>query len=61
MKEDELYRALGFKDAREAHHLIASFSLADPKVMSAFVKWKEEDGTKDGLLKVRALSENSET
>lgn len=49
---DELVRKAGFESEKEFHGLIASFDLSTPKKYSAFKKWQEEDGTKEGLLKL---------
>ena len=57
MTEDEFFQNAGFKDAKEAHHMIASVDLTDRKTWNYFEVWKEVDGTKDGLLKVLAVKD----
>jgi hypothetical protein len=52
MTEDEFFQAAGFKDAAEGHRLIASVDLSDRKSFEAFIVWKHQDGSKEGLLKI---------
>jgi hypothetical protein len=35
--------------------MVASVDLTHPQTRMAFLKWKEEDGTKEGLEKVLAI------
>lgn len=42
-------RKLGFESFAELSRLVASVPLGKPGVMSQFLKWKDEDGTKQGL------------
>jgi hypothetical protein len=49
---EELVKEMGFDSEKEFHKLNASVDLTDPKKLAEYLKWKEEDGTKEGLLKV---------
>ena len=51
---EELIKILGFDSVEEFHKLNASPDLSDPKKMQMYLEWKENDGTKEGLLKVIA-------
>lgn len=51
MKANDL-KEMGFKNEQEFHKMVASVDLTDPEKMQKFLKWKEDDGTKEGLLKV---------
>lgn len=56
---EELVKSLGFDSVQEYHKLVANADLTDPKKMKAFEDWKENDGSKEGLMKL--YSENSST
>ena len=43
---------MGFESEQEMHKLIASVDLSDPDKLQKFMDWKENDGTKKGLLHV---------
>lgn len=47
-------RALGFESEAELHGLVCSRDIANPEGLAAFQRWKTEDGTKAGLLKLPA-------
>ena len=49
---EELVKRLGFESAEEFHKLNATPDLSDPKKMRMYLDWKDNDGTKEGLLKV---------
>lgn len=51
---EELAKQMGFESIEEFHKLNASADLSDPKTMQMYLDWKENDGTKEGLLKVIA-------
>ncbi len=46
----DLVVAMGFESEREFHHLVATAKIDTPETMAAFVAWKENDGTKAGLV-----------
>ena len=49
---EELAKEMGFESEQEMHKLIASVDLSDPDKLHKFMNWKENDGTKKGLLHV---------
>ena len=51
---NDLAKALGFKSADEMHRLIASADLASEGAIQRFQDWKQNDGTKAGLLKLQS-------
>ena len=50
----ELVKQMGFESIEEFHKLNASADLSDPKKLKIYLDWRENDGTKEGLLKVIA-------
>lgn len=50
---DELLKELGFNDITEFNELVARADLSTPEKLAAFKKWRTEDGTKEGLLKLQ--------
>jgi len=51
---EELVKQMGFESVEEFHKLNATPDLSDPETMKKYLDWKENDGTKEGLLKVIA-------
>lgn len=49
---DQLAVECGFTDANEMNSMIVKIDLAIPGNMKIFKKWRDEDGTKSGLLDV---------
>ena len=49
---EEYLKQMGFKSIEEFNKLNASPDLSDPKKMKMYLYWKENDGTKKGLLKI---------
>lgn len=47
---EEFVKAMGFDSVKEFHRLVASVDLSTPEKLKAFEDWKENDGTKEGLL-----------
>lgn len=45
-------RKLGFVSKREWHNLVANIDLSNPEKFKAFEDWKNNDGTKKGLLEL---------
>lgn len=52
MTLEEIVRQKGFSSEKEFHELVAAVDLSVSENMQAFVKWRLEDGTKEGLLKL---------
>ncbi len=50
---EELVKEMGFDNEQEFHKLVSNVDITDPIKMQKFLKWKEEDGTKEGLLKLK--------
>ena len=53
---DEFVKEMGFENEKDFHSLMACVDISTPTNMQRFLNWKENDGTKDGLLKVIALN-----
>jgi hypothetical protein len=53
---DEDVKALGFAHLAEFCSMVASVDLSTPIQVSRFEKWRDEDGTKDGLLALMGVS-----
>ncbi len=49
---EEFVKEMGFESEKEFHQMVASVDLTNPTKMKMFLDWKENDGTKEGLLKV---------
>lgn len=47
---DQFARSNGFKNSAEMFALVSSVDLKTPEKMDAFLKWKNSDGTKLGLI-----------
>jgi len=50
---EELIKELGFESLEEWSLLISNVDLSDGKKLMAFEIWRHEDGTKEGLLKLK--------
>ena len=53
---EEIVKQMGFENEKEFHKMVSDIDLSNPIKMQKFLKWREEDGTKNGLLKV--INEN---
>jgi hypothetical protein len=42
----------GFASLKEFNHLVASIDLSNLEKLAAFEQWRDNDGTKEGLLKL---------
>jgi len=42
----------GFKSLKEFHRLVADLDLSSPDKIQKFTNWREQDGTKESLLKL---------
>lgn len=49
---DDFVKKLGFESAKEFHSLMVNVDLSSPDKLKAFKDWKENDGSKEGLLKL---------
>lgn len=50
---ETLVKSLGFESVEEWNKLVANVpDLTDPKKLRSFEDWKENDGSKEGLLKL---------
>lgn len=49
---EEFVKYSGFESVEEFHRLMSHVDLSSPEKMKAFEDWKENDGTKEGLLKL---------
>ena len=50
MNMDEIAQAQGFTNAEEMNKMVAEVDLTTAAGLAAFQTWKEEDGTKAGLV-----------
>ena len=50
---NDMVKDLGFKDKDEFYTLVAEADLTTPKKFANFNNWKLNDGTKEGLLKLK--------
>lgn len=49
---EEAVKQSGFDSLEEFNKMIANLDLTKPGKLKAFREWQENDGTKDGLLKL---------
>lgn len=49
---DTIAKENGFESEKEMHKLIANVDLSDPIKLNRFETWKQNDGTKTGLLEL---------
>lgn len=49
---EEFVKEMGFESEQEFNRMVASIDLSDSIKMVKFLDWRENDGTKEGLLKV---------
>ena len=49
---EKIIKELGFSSVEEFHKLNSTPDISDPNKMKMYLDWKENDGTKEGLLKV---------
>ena len=50
---EELVKECGFDSLNEFNKLIASVDLSSDEKIKLFKDWKENDGTKEGLMKLK--------
>lgn len=49
---EEIILQYGFESLKEFNEMVANVDLSSMEKITAFKKWQEEDGTKEGLLKL---------
>lgn len=49
---EEFVKQMGFDSLQEFNKLVASVDISTPEKLKAFLGWKENDGTKKGILKI---------
>lgn len=54
---NDMVKDLGFKDKDEFYTLVASVDITTTAELAAFNNWKLNDGTKEGLLKLKKESD----
>jgi hypothetical protein len=52
---DEIARQFGFSNAAEFHYMVANADISTPERLAAFKRWQEDDGSKDGLARLKTL------
>jgi len=52
---EDFIKKLGFESFEESLNLVAKVDLSTPEKLESFINWKEEDGTKEGLLKLDSI------
>ena len=55
--ENEFARACGFASALELRRMVFEVDISTPAKLQAFMKWKLEDGSKAGLLRLKETRE----
>lgn len=53
---EDIIKDYGFDSLQEFNHLVANVDLSSFKKIDAFKNWQENDGTKEGLLKLTFLT-----
>ena len=56
---EEFVKLLGFDSLNQYNILVFTTDVSTPEKLAAFEKWQEEDGTKEGLLRLRGEVEES--
>ena len=51
-KMEEIVKQYGFDSLKEFNNMVANVDLGSPDKIVAFENWRENDGTKEGLLKL---------
>ena len=49
---EEVVKQMGFNSEKEFNQMVASVDLTSLNKMQKFLEWRENDGTKTGLLKI---------
>lgn len=49
---DKLAKENGFLDAEELNKMVANVDLTKPNMLNEFKLWQNNDGTKEGLMKL---------
>jgi hypothetical protein len=49
---EEIIKQYGFESMEEFNRLVSNVDLSTPDKLNAFKTWQNEDGSKDGLLKL---------
>lgn len=49
---EEIVKEMGFDSLSEFNKLVSSVDISTPEKLKLFQQWKENDGTKEGLLKI---------
>jgi len=47
---EEFVKEMGFESLDEFNKLVAAVDISDNKKMKSFIDWKENDGSKEGLM-----------
>ena len=55
---EEFVKLLGFDSLNQYNKLVFTADVSTPEKLAAFEKWQEEDGTKEGLLRLRGETED---
>ena len=50
---EEFVKLLGFDSLHQYNKLVFTTDVSTPEKLAALEKWQEEDGTKEGLLRLR--------
>lgn len=50
--DEKIVKEYGFEDLNEFHNLVSNVDLSDSLKILKFKNWQENDGSKDGLLKL---------
>ena len=53
---EEFVKEMGFDSLEEFNRLVATVDINSKEKMKSFINWKENDGTKEGLLLLFTLT-----
>jgi hypothetical protein len=57
---EEFVKEMGFASLEEFNRLVATVDINSKEKMKSFIDWKENDGTKEGLLLLFSDSNNAD-
>ena len=55
---EELLKELGYDSKDDFHKLVASVDISNEEKLKLFLDWKNSDGSKKGLLKLKSTNKN---
>lgn len=52
---EEFVKQAGFESLQEFNSMVSNVDISNPDKLSAFKSWQNDDGSKEGLLKLRTI------